>query len=175
MLFNACGRYEILMLKVIHRRRRTGFEETKDFPIRVSDLIAGRYQVRMPRAAAWLKLGFHTGFSPWGAAVVGTWKRARCCEQRLTSQCLLRGAPDLLHCYAVMAYCRQLPGQVRRDLLALGMRCVWQYAHLSASYQIINTTVVHHIVCSIWAKNRYSTHTWMDIKHLSSDQVWCGR
>jgi len=39
-------RYEILELKVIHRRRRTGFEETKDFPIRVDDLIAGRYQVR---------------------------------------------------------------------------------------------------------------------------------
>ena len=39
----AC-RYEILELKVIHRRRRTGFEETKDFPIRVDDLIAGRYQ-----------------------------------------------------------------------------------------------------------------------------------
>ena len=35
-----------MTLKVIHRRRRTGFEETKDFPIRVSDLIAGRYQAR---------------------------------------------------------------------------------------------------------------------------------
>ena len=40
----AVRRYEILELKVIHRRRRTGFEETKDFPIRVDDLIAGRYQ-----------------------------------------------------------------------------------------------------------------------------------
>ena len=39
------ARYEIMFLKVIHRRRRTGFEETKDFPIRVNDLIAGRYQV----------------------------------------------------------------------------------------------------------------------------------
>ncbi len=29
----------------IHRRGRTGFEETKDFPIRMHDLIAGRYQV----------------------------------------------------------------------------------------------------------------------------------
>ncbi len=38
-------RYEIMTLSVIHRRRRTGFEETKDFPIRVNDLIAGRYQV----------------------------------------------------------------------------------------------------------------------------------
>lgn len=39
------ARYEIMFLKVIHRRRRTGFEETKDFPIRINDLIAGRYQV----------------------------------------------------------------------------------------------------------------------------------
>jgi hypothetical protein len=27
------------------RRCHTGFEETKDFPIRMNDLIAGRYQV----------------------------------------------------------------------------------------------------------------------------------
>ena len=39
-------KYELLSLKVIHRRQRTGFEETKDFPIRVNDLVAGRYQVR---------------------------------------------------------------------------------------------------------------------------------
>lgn len=38
-------KYELLSLKVIHRRRRTGFEETKDFPVRVNDLVAGRYQV----------------------------------------------------------------------------------------------------------------------------------
>jgi hypothetical protein len=31
---------------VIHRKHRTGFEESKDFPIRINDLIAGRYQVR---------------------------------------------------------------------------------------------------------------------------------
>ena len=37
-------KYELLSLKIIHRRRRTGFEETKDFPIRVNDLVAGRYQ-----------------------------------------------------------------------------------------------------------------------------------
>lgn len=37
-------RYEVLNLRVIHRRHRTGFEETKDFPIRVNDLVAGRYQ-----------------------------------------------------------------------------------------------------------------------------------
>lgn len=38
-------KYEQLSLKVIHRRGRTGFEETKDFPVRVNDLVAGRYQV----------------------------------------------------------------------------------------------------------------------------------
>mmetsp|Transcript_26782 Transcript_26782/g.49194 ORF Transcript_26782/g.49194 Transcript_26782/m.49194 type:complete len:951 (-) Transcript_26782:531-3383(-) len=37
--------YEVFDLRVIHRRSRTGFEETKDFPIRMNDLIAGRYQV----------------------------------------------------------------------------------------------------------------------------------
>ena len=45
-------KYELLSLKVIHRRRRTGFEETKDFPIRVNDLVAGRYQVLLC-AAVW--------------------------------------------------------------------------------------------------------------------------
>eukprot|EP00200_Dunaliella_tertiolecta_P003736 CAMPEP_0202359942 /NCGR_PEP_ID=MMETSP1126-20121109/13064_1 /ASSEMBLY_ACC=CAM_ASM_000457 /TAXON_ID=3047 /ORGANISM="Dunaliella tertiolecta, Strain CCMP1320" /LENGTH=1262 /DNA_ID=CAMNT_0048953517 /DNA_START=67 /DNA_END=3855 /DNA_ORIENTATION=- len=37
--------YEVFDLRVYHRRCRTGFEETKDFPIRMNDLIAGRYQV----------------------------------------------------------------------------------------------------------------------------------
>lgn len=41
-------RYEILNLRVIHRRMRTGFEECKDIAIRVNDLIAGRYQVQSP-------------------------------------------------------------------------------------------------------------------------------
>ncbi|KAK9861667.1 hypothetical protein WJX84_010633, partial [Apatococcus fuscideae] len=38
-------RYEVMTLNIVHRRRRTGFEETKEFPIRTNDLIAGRYQV----------------------------------------------------------------------------------------------------------------------------------
>lgn len=38
-------KYEMLTLKVIHRRQRTGFEESKDIAIHVNDLIAGRYQV----------------------------------------------------------------------------------------------------------------------------------
>jgi len=37
--------YDIFDLKIIHPRRRTGFEETKDFPIRLNDCIAGRYQI----------------------------------------------------------------------------------------------------------------------------------
>lgn len=43
-----CGvcRYETFELRIIHRRRRTGFEDSKEFPIRKNDLIAGRYQVR---------------------------------------------------------------------------------------------------------------------------------
>lgn len=36
-------KYEVFELRIIHRRHRTGFEETKDFPIRLNDLIAGRY------------------------------------------------------------------------------------------------------------------------------------
>jgi len=45
---DACflDRYEMFDLRVIHRRRRTGFEDSKEFPIRKNDLIAGRYQVR---------------------------------------------------------------------------------------------------------------------------------
>lgn len=38
-------RYEIFDLKIIHRRRRTGFEESKDIVLNVNDLVAGRYQV----------------------------------------------------------------------------------------------------------------------------------
>jgi len=38
-------KYEVFDLRIYHRRQRTGFEETKDFPIRMNDLIAGRYQV----------------------------------------------------------------------------------------------------------------------------------
>ena len=37
--------FEVLHLRVIHSKRRTGFEETKDFPIREGELLAGRYQV----------------------------------------------------------------------------------------------------------------------------------
>eukprot|EP00301_Raphidiophrys_heterophryoidea_P028079 c9967_g1_i1.p1 GENE.c9967_g1_i1~~c9967_g1_i1.p1 ORF type:complete len:537 (-),score=136.95 c9967_g1_i1:162-1772(-) len=37
--------YDVFYLKVYHRRMHTGFEESKDFPIRHNDVVAGRYQV----------------------------------------------------------------------------------------------------------------------------------
>mmetsp|Transcript_38797 Transcript_38797/g.84432 ORF Transcript_38797/g.84432 Transcript_38797/m.84432 type:complete len:707 (-) Transcript_38797:296-2416(-) len=37
--------FETFDLKVIHRKGHTGFEESKDFPIRMNAVIAGRYQV----------------------------------------------------------------------------------------------------------------------------------
>lgn len=38
-------KYEVLSLRVYHRKHRTGFEEHKDLPVHVDDLIAGRYHV----------------------------------------------------------------------------------------------------------------------------------
>ena len=46
------AQFEVLNLRVIHNKRRTGFEETKDFPIRVDELVAGRYQVPGPARPA---------------------------------------------------------------------------------------------------------------------------
>eukprot|EP00992_Anisonema_acinus_P000200 TRINITY_DN10074_c0_g1_i1.p1 TRINITY_DN10074_c0_g1~~TRINITY_DN10074_c0_g1_i1.p1 ORF type:complete len:658 (+),score=150.97 TRINITY_DN10074_c0_g1_i1:44-1975(+) len=37
--------YEAFNLKVIYEVNKTGFEENKDYPIRVYDIIAGRYQI----------------------------------------------------------------------------------------------------------------------------------
>eukprot|EP00435_Cladocopium_sp_Y103_P034273 s2511_g8.t2 len=37
--------YDSFNLRIIHERDRTGFEETKDFPIRPNSIVAGRYQV----------------------------------------------------------------------------------------------------------------------------------
>ena len=36
----------MLNLKVIHRRHCTGFEQARELPLHIDDLIAGRYQVR---------------------------------------------------------------------------------------------------------------------------------
>jgi hypothetical protein len=38
--------YETLYLPIIHEKNKTGFEDTKDFPITISSIIAGRYQVQ---------------------------------------------------------------------------------------------------------------------------------
>ncbi len=35
----------VLRAQVIHRPRRTGFEEHRNFPIKMRDIIAGRYEV----------------------------------------------------------------------------------------------------------------------------------
>lgn len=37
-------KYEVLNLKVVHRRHCTGFEQNRELPLHIDDLIAGRYQ-----------------------------------------------------------------------------------------------------------------------------------
>lgn len=37
--------YDCYNLRVVFDREKTGFEETKDFPIVVNSIVAGRYQV----------------------------------------------------------------------------------------------------------------------------------
>ncbi|GAB4827601.1 hypothetical protein Ancab_034484 [Ancistrocladus abbreviatus] len=37
--------YEVFNLRIIHRKNRTGFEETKDLPIVLNTIIAGRYYI----------------------------------------------------------------------------------------------------------------------------------
>eukprot|EP01128_Nolandella_sp_AFSM9_P004536 TRINITY_DN2048_c0_g1_i1.p1 TRINITY_DN2048_c0_g1~~TRINITY_DN2048_c0_g1_i1.p1 ORF type:complete len:896 (-),score=188.53 TRINITY_DN2048_c0_g1_i1:165-2720(-) len=39
------GDLRYLNLKVIHRPKHTGFEDSRDFPVRMHDIIAGRYEV----------------------------------------------------------------------------------------------------------------------------------
>lgn len=41
----------MINLKVIHRRQSTGFEQARELPLHIDDLIAGRYQV------GWLGVG----------------------------------------------------------------------------------------------------------------------
>ena len=40
-----CRKYEVLSLKIVHRRHCTGFEQNRELPLHIDDLIAGRYQV----------------------------------------------------------------------------------------------------------------------------------
>ena len=37
--------YDCFNLRVIYDRERTGFEETKEFPIVINSIIGGRYQI----------------------------------------------------------------------------------------------------------------------------------
>lgn len=37
--------YDCYNLRVVFDREKTGFEETKDFPIVINSIVAGRYQV----------------------------------------------------------------------------------------------------------------------------------
>ena len=37
--------YDCFDLKIVYERNKTGFEETKDFPIEMGGVIAGRYQI----------------------------------------------------------------------------------------------------------------------------------
>lgn len=38
-------KYQVMSLKIVARRHCTGFEESKELPVHVGDVIAGRYQV----------------------------------------------------------------------------------------------------------------------------------
>lgn len=44
--------YDCFDLKIVYERNRTGFEETKDYPIEINGVIAGRYQARVQISCA---------------------------------------------------------------------------------------------------------------------------
>ena len=96
------AKYETLQLKVVHERGRTGFEEQKDFPIRINSLIAARYQGRVGRAPAHTPHGRTSSsprsFSPTGTRCASTWvprrSRRRCSASTCTpaSRCASRSS-----------------------------------------------------------------------------------
>ncbi|XP_059302118.1 uncharacterized protein LOC132054059 isoform X1 [Lycium ferocissimum] len=45
LMFEGENDFEIFNLRIIHRKNRTGFEESKDLPIVLNSIIAGRYYV----------------------------------------------------------------------------------------------------------------------------------
>ena len=49
-------KYQVMALKVVARRRCTGCEESKEMPVHVGDVIAGRYQVQTG-VGQWLSAG----------------------------------------------------------------------------------------------------------------------
>jgi hypothetical protein len=67
-------------LRVIHRRRRTGFEDSKEFPIRKNDLIAGRYQVGVSvQWAVQEEVGSATGQGRIGLLCTALWVERQTC------------------------------------------------------------------------------------------------
>ncbi len=45
--------FEVLPLRLVHKRRATGFEDSQEMPLAPGDVIAGRYQVAcLPWAAS---------------------------------------------------------------------------------------------------------------------------
>ncbi|KAK4351338.1 hypothetical protein RND71_030651 [Anisodus tanguticus] len=45
LMFEGKNEFEVFNLRIIHRKNRTGFEESKDLPIVLNSIIAGRYYV----------------------------------------------------------------------------------------------------------------------------------
>lgn len=45
LMFEGENEFEVFNLRIIHRKNRTGFEESKDLPIVLNSIIAGRYYV----------------------------------------------------------------------------------------------------------------------------------
>ncbi|XP_022744512.1 mitogen-activated protein kinase kinase kinase 1-like isoform X1 [Durio zibethinus] len=45
LMYSNDDEYEVFNLRIIHRKNRTGFEENKDLPIVLNNVIAGRYYV----------------------------------------------------------------------------------------------------------------------------------
>lgn len=78
LLVRACAskHTHVRMHARTRRRCRTGFEETKDFPIRMNDLIAGRYQVMdFLGSAAFSRAIQVRGTGGAGGSDEGRWQR----------------------------------------------------------------------------------------------------
>ena len=55
-------KYEVLNLKIVHSRMKTGFEESKDIVFQRDDLVAGRYQV-IPRSCPFTSASYWIGLA----------------------------------------------------------------------------------------------------------------
>lgn len=73
--------YDSFNLRIIHERDRTGFEETKDFPIRANSIVAGRYQVlEYPGCSAAGHLAWCNGRRPYVVSTWFPWETHRVCS-----------------------------------------------------------------------------------------------